>query len=367
MTKIFRKTTLIHLFLVSILISACTKTEETPEETPDYGKYGAGILISNEGTYGVGNGSISYYNTDNDSIMNEIFQLENNRSLGDVVQSVNKIGDYIFIQVNNSHKIEVVDAKSFAEIGVIQNLTQVRYSIGDENTVYASAWGTWGADGKVYFIDVNTLSVRDSVATGLGPESMVLLKNKLFVANSGGWGYDSTVSIIDPINKQLIENIYVGANPKSMVVDNDNNLWVLCSGSALYDANWTPIGHRPAKLVQINPSTNAIIKEVALFADQHPNKLAINPDGDLLYIGSGFGFNGIYTVGINDVAFAEVQLINKSFYGFDINPEDGTIFGYEALNYTERGKLYRYSESGIELGNYLVGIAPNGSSLKRNQ
>ena len=354
---------IIYLFVFSLLFVSCTKTEDTP----DYGEYGAGVLISNEGTFGAGNGSISYYNPNTDSVTNEIFQLENSRSLGDVVQSVSRIGDYTFIQINNSNKIEVVDAKSFVEMGAIQKLTQVRYAIGDENTAYASAWGTWGADGKVYIIDVNTLSVTDSVSTGLGPEAMVLLNNKLFVTNSGGWGFDNTLSVIDPTTKTVLETIEVGANPKSMVVDKNDNLWVLCSGSALYDENWTPTGHRPAKLVQINASTNAIIKEIPLFDEQHPSKLAINSDGDKLYIGAGFGFNGIYTFNISDASFTETQLINKSFYGFDVNPEDGVIFGYEALNFTERGKLYRYSESGAELGNYLVGIAPNGSSLKRNK
>jgi len=354
---------IIYLFALSLVFTACTKTEDTP----DYGKYGAGVLISNEGTFGVGNGSISYYDTDNESITNEIFQLENGRSLGDVVQSVNRIGDYVFIQVNNSNKIEVVDGKSFAEVGAIQNLTQVRYAVGDENTAYASAWGTWGADGKVYIIDVNTLAVTDSVATGLGPEAMVLANNKLFVANSGGWGYDNSISVIDPSNKTVLETIEVGANPKSMVLDENDKLWVLCSGSALYDANWTPIGHNPSKLVQINTTDYTVIKEISLFDEQHPAKLAINPEGNMLYIGAGFGFNGIYTLDINDAGFAETQLVSKSFYGFEVNPADGVIFAYEALNFTERGKLYRYSDAGVELGNYLVGIAPNGSSLKRDK
>lgn len=359
---------IIYLFILSLVFTPCTKTKVTPEEEVDDGKYGLGILISNEGTFGSGNGSISYYNPENDSVTNEIFKLENNRSLGDVVQSVNKIGDYIFIQVNNSNKIEVVDGKSFAEVGVIENLTQVRYSIGDENTAYASAWGTWGADGKVYIIDINTLTVTDSVATGLGPENMVLLGDKLFVANSGGWGYDNSVSVIIPSNSIRLLNITVGANPKSMVLDKNDNLWVLCSGSALYDANWTPIGHNPSTLVQINTIDYSIIKEIPLFDEQHPNKLAINPEGDMLYIGAGFGFNGIYTYGIDDATFTENLLIDKSFYGFDVNPKNGIIFGYEALNFTERGKLYRYdNRNGIELGNYLVGIAPNGSSLKRNK
>lgn len=359
---------IIYALSLSLVFTACSKPEETPEEPVDYGKYGLGVLISNEGTFGLGNGSVSSYDSSNDSVSNEIFQTENGRSLGDVVQSVNRIGDYVFIQVNNSNKIEVADGKSFVEVGVIQNLTQVRYAVGDENTAYASAWGTWGADGKVYIIDVNTLTVTDSVATGLGPESMVLLNDKLFVANSGGWGYDNSVSVIMTSTNIRLMNIEVGANPKSMVLDKDNNLWVLCSGSALYDANWNITGHNPSKLVQINTVDYSIIKEVPLFNEQHPAKLAINPEGDMLYIGAGFGFNGIYTYGIDNASFAEDLLIDKSFYGFDVNPSDGVIFAYEALNFTERGKIYRYdNRNGIELGNYLAGIAPNGASLKRNK
>lgn len=362
MIQLSKKTALLLVLLIGILISSCTKTKETPET----GKYASGVLISNEGNFTAGNGSISYYDSEKDSVTNEIFRLENNRSLGDVVQSVSRIGDYAFIQVNNSNKIEIVDKNSFAEMGVIQNLFQVRYAIGGENTAYASAWGDKGTDGKVYFIDVNTLKVSDSVSTGLGPEAMILADGKLFVANSGGLGYDSTVSVIDPINKQLIQNIFVGPYPKSMVVDKNNYLWVLCSGSDIYDANWTLIGHRPSKLVQINPSTNAILKEIDLFTNQYPTKLAINPEGDQLYFGGGYSCPGIYTLPIEDDVFAGNALITKTFYGFDINPADGVIFAYDAMNYSERGILYRYDKNGIELGNYRTGIIPNGSSFKRN-
>lgn len=363
MIKQLTKTNFYFLLVLSIFVSSCTKTEENP----GYGKYGNGVLISNEGTYTAGNGSISYYNPDNDLVTNEIFQLENNRSLGDVVQSVARIGDYAFIQVNNSHKIEVVDAKNFQEKGVIQNITQVRYAIGDENTAYASSWGAWGSDGKVFVIDVKTLSLSDSIPTGLGPEAMLLYNDKLFVANSGGWGFDNTISVINTLNKTLIKNIEVGANPKSLVLDKNHHLWVLCSGSAIYDASWTPIGHNPSKLVQIDPTTLTISKTIDLFATEHPTKLAINPAKDLLYIGAGNDFEGIYTFGINEAAFSSNELINKSFYGFDVNSENGNIFAYESINYVERGKLYRFTSTGVELGNYVVGISPNGSSLKRNK
>ncbi len=357
----FAKIALFSLMLSGFLFSSCDKTQETP----DTGKYGLGVLISNEGTFGAGNGSISYYDTEGDSVINEIFQLENNRSLGDVVQSVIRIGDYAFIQVNNSNKIEIVDGKSFAEVGVLQNITQVRYAIGDENQAYATAWGTWGADGKVYFIDVKTLRVTDSVSTGNGPEALLLFGENLFVANSGGWGLDNTISLISTTNKILLKTLTVGSNPKSLVLDKNNKLWILCSGSTIYDANWMPSGHHPSTLVQVNPITMVVEKEIPLFADQHPSKIAINPAGDKLYIGGGFGFSGIYTFGINEVSFTSNKLINNSFYGFDVNQEDGNIFAYESLNFTERGKLYIYSESGVEKGTYTVGIAPNGSSLKR--
>jgi hypothetical protein len=47
-----------------------------------------GALIVNEGNYLKSNASVSYLNFADNSIVNNIFTLVNNRSLGDVLQSI---------------------------------------------------------------------------------------------------------------------------------------------------------------------------------------------------------------------------------------------------------------------------------------
>jgi len=52
-------------------------------------------------------------------------------------------------------------------------------------------------------------------------------------------------------------------------------------------------------------------------------------------------------------------IINKSFYGFNINPDTKEIFAFDALDYQTNGKVYIYSSTGTEISNYETGLIPN--------
>jgi len=350
------------LLALPIIFSSCSKNDPEPKTK---GKYETGVFITNEGAFGSANGSVSYYNTEKDSVSNYIFKNENSRNLGDVVQSFTIVGEKGFIQVNASNKIEVVTYNDFIELGVINNLSKVRYLIGlDENNAYATMWGRGG---KVIRINTNNLSIADSIEVGNGPEGLILAQGLVYVANSGGYVTDSIVSVIDPITNEVFKSIWVGDSPRSFVKDADNNVWVLCYGKIIYDQNWQLIGQTASKLVRINTGSNDVTKEIIISETAHPSHLAINPAGTTLYYGGGWGFSGIFAVGITDDVVSATPLIDKSFYGFNVNPENGNIFALEALTFTENGKLYRYNKDGTELGSYEVGIGPNGASFRKKK
>ena len=58
------------------------------------------VYIVNEGGFGIGNGSVSYYDVMADTVYNNIYQTANGVPLGDVVQSVFVHGDTTYICVN---------------------------------------------------------------------------------------------------------------------------------------------------------------------------------------------------------------------------------------------------------------------------
>ncbi len=351
---------LIMLSLSIILFQSCDKDDYTPK-----GIYDGGVFISNEGTFGQGNGSVSYYNFTGDSVVNNIFEKANNRTLGDVVFSVSLFNEKAYICVNASNKIEVAGQYNFNELGVIDTLPMVRHFIGNDATKgYASVWGDGG---QVKVIDLSTNTVTKSIDVGNGPENMLIVSNKLYVANSGGFTEDNSISVISTETDELIKTITLdGDNPVDLLTDKSGNLWVLCMGKTIYDANWVPTGNTPAKLFRINTSTDTPEAYAVLSEDTHPNNIEISPDGNYLYYGGGFGFNGIYKIDLASLTVTANPLIEKYFYGFSIY-QNGEIFAAEATSFTDNGILYRYQADGTLIKQYTVGIAPNGASYKRTK
>src|SRR4051812_14357412 len=85
-------------FVLLSLLAACNSNDDGPK-----GEFSSGVLITNEGTFGHGNGSVSYYNPATGETQQDLFGAKNNqKQLGDVVQSVTIDGDLAYIVVNNS-------------------------------------------------------------------------------------------------------------------------------------------------------------------------------------------------------------------------------------------------------------------------
>ncbi len=363
MKKLIFKQWFILFLSIAVFITACDDDDDSIS-----GIFSDGVFITNEGNFGAGNGSVSYYSFGGDTVSNDIFKMVNSRSLGDVVQSLTLHNNKAYIVVNGSGKIEVVTNHDFEEYGVISGLTSPRYFVGINNDKgYATDWGT-GSGTDVKVIDLNTLSVTKTITVGMGPERMLYHNNRVYVANSGGFGNDNTVSVIDPSTDEVVKTITLdGDSPRDFAVDANGDLWVLCYGAITYNPDFSIASETASKLIRIDPSTNEVAQTITISETTHPACLEVSKNGNNLFYGGGFGFQGIYKMDITDTSAPTTPLIDKSFYGFNVNSETGNIFACDAGFFTANGTLYRYKEDGTELGNYEVGIGPNGTgtSAKR--
>ena len=369
--KQMSKFLMVALIATASVFTACDNKTEAPKPV---GKYENGLFVSNEGNFGDGNGSISYYNPETDALTNEVFKLENNRPLGDVVQSItisnakytiNANGvekDYVHavICVNNSNKIEIVNALDFKSLATI-DIDQPRYAAIKEDKAYVTSWADGGT---VKIIDLLNYKLIGSVDVGNGPEAAIIANDKLYVANSGGFGEENTISVVN-LSTNAVSTITLDAiNPTAMAVDKNGDLWVLAKGSVIYDANWQPVDHRPSSLVKINTSTDQTISYLQLFADKHPVRLAINAFGDKLYYGGGFGFQGVFAVPITATAVPATPLIDELSYGFFVDNATDEIFLLQDAS-SANGKLIRYHADGTKIKEYETGIFPNGGGRKK--
>lgn len=346
------------------LVSSCSEDEVVPKILPGE----TGFFIVNEGAFGNGNASLSYFNKSTNSITNDIFLSNTGKPLGDQAQSMTIFNEKGYIVVQNSAKIEVIDLtdiSSITTIGSTDGIASPRYFLGIDNTKgYISDWGSDGVTGTIKVLDLATNTITKTIEIGQGTNKMLLSNGKVYVTNSGGWGQDNTVKVIDTNTDEVIKTITTGDNPKDIVASENGDIWVLGSGATSYNTDWS---------VNLELSTPGFISKIendevtATFevGDKSfsPNSLIIDNSGSSLF----FNYKGVVyelkTANINSSNVTATEFISKSFYGLAFDPSDENILGSESPNFTSSGSIYRYNLSGQLIDQYSVGIGPNGFTL----
>jgi len=341
--------------MLAALVPFFVSCEDSEEEIR--GVYENGVFVLNEGGFGAANASISFYNPSADSISNGIFYKSTGLPLGDVGQSMAAIDDNIFIVLNGSNKVEVVDKNDFSSVATIEDIAGPRFIVKvSKSKAYLSAWGT----NSVFVINTNDFEVTDTIEVGAGPEQIAVSGDYAYVGHSGGYGFENYIAVVKISTNDIVTEIETGDNPASIVADNSGDIWTLCRGKIVYNyTDWSIVEQSASKLLKINTSTNTIEKEIEISETAHPNWLQISPDGNTVYYGGGYGFNGIFAVSTSATTVPATPLIEKYFYGFSVDPDNGDIYGCEAPTFSAPGTVYRYNSAGTELSSQTVGIGPN--------
>ncbi len=342
--------------LLLLMFMGCNKDDENPDPAPDPEL--KVYYISNEGAFGYGNASVSLFYPEEQKIQNDAFKQANNRRPGDVLQSIMVKDNKAYLVVNASDKIEIAASKTLKELGVLNNIRLPRYMIttARANTAYITAWGDGG---YVAVMDLVKDKITDTIRVGKGPEKMFWNGGQLLlVANSGGFKDDSTLSVIDLTTNKVQKHLVLADNPVDICADLQS-IWVLCRGKVKYDGNYNIIGHTPSYLYHLSGDAK-VMDSIELFADKHPMHLEVSSDQKYLYIGGGYGFSGLYRFDINFGILETNPFINKDFYGVNVDPASGLIYGFEAPTFTASGKMSIYSPDGTLKNELTTGVGPNG-------
>jgi len=210
------------------------------------------FLILNEGLFQHNNSELTYFNWNTHQQHDHMFEAKNEWGMGDTGNDMGIYGEKLYIAMNNSHIIHVLNRRTgrlFHQISLSENgIGASPRSLAFHNgKIYVSAF-----NGYLYKIDTTTFGIENKIQLGSNPDQMVLLNNELWVSNSGGLTElgDSTVSVIDLLNFSEIQRITVGRNPGSIVSDGSNRIFVVSRG------NYTNI---PSKLLQIDALSKTVV------------------------------------------------------------------------------------------------------------
>lgn len=326
-----------------------------------------GFFIINEGAFGNSNASLSFYDRETNQVTNDVFAAKNSRLLGDQAQSMSVWEGKGYIVVQNSGKVEVIDAEDYTSIKTITDgIESPRYFVGYSSTKgYVSDWGFDGVTGTVKVIDLTTNTVTKSIPTGQGANRMLLVDNKLYVSNSGGYGYDNTVKIIDTGTDAVTASITVGDNPNSLQRDKDGNIWVVCAGVLAYNEDFSidENNSTPSSIVKVTGDAKTLEMKFTTFTYSTAGQLGISPEGDQLYV----NFDGqLYKIATSATTLPTSAFLTKSYYGFAVDPFNGDVIGgiLGTPGFSSAGKIEIYNQAGMLKNSFDVGIAPNGCAFK---
>ncbi|MCK9205028.1 MAG: YncE family protein [Bacteroidales bacterium] len=334
-----------YLFFTLIVFTVSCRKDK-PEDNPDpqisIGNSG-GVFITNEGNFQFGNAKVSYYDISTATVTEDLYQPANGVSLGDVCQSMCLFNGKAYIVVNNSGKVVVVNPLSFVTSATISGFTSPRYFLPVSNS---KAYVTDLYANSVAIVNLSTNTITGNIPCAGWTEELALSYGKAFVTNQ----YRDKIYVINTSTDVLEDSMQVSYGSNSIKEDKNGKLWVLCSGkqsNSIY-----------AGLYRINPLTKQVEQSFQFSnLSDSPWRLDINGTNDTLY----FLNKGVYRMSIASGSLPNNAFIvegSRNFYGIGIEPNTGVIYVADAIDYVQKGKIYRYKSDGTLINSFLAGIIP---------
>ncbi|MES2655699.1 MAG: DUF5074 domain-containing protein [Bacteroidota bacterium] len=321
----------LYILVVCFALTACDKPPQTKaiQALPDSTL--GGVFIVNEGNYTQSNATLGFIDYSTNKTYDNVFESKNNRKLGDVFQSMTVINDNAYLVINNSGKVEVINAKTFQSVNTIKGLRSPRYICKTSyNKIYVSDLYA----NKISVVDLSTYETTKTIDLFGWSEEMLSYKGKTYVTNVK----TNHISIIDELTDQITDSIATPFAPKSIVQDSAHNLWVLCG-----DVNATDKKHF---ILQVDINTQSIIHQWQITTPQTAaSKLHINKAGNTLFwIDEGIFKMGIYEQQLPTQAF--IEKAGRLFYGFNIDNKRNQIWVSDVKDFNTTSDIYRYDFNG---------------------
>ena len=348
------------------LFVACDDLEDKPTSTTIDGNITetgtAEIYILSEGLFNLNNSSLAKYSFKSNKLVKNYFKDLNKRGLGDTANDIVLYGSKLYIVVNVSSTIEVIDFQTGISIKQIPMFTdngssrQPRHIAFYENKAYVCSF-----DGTVARIDTTSLQIESFTKAGRNPENICVKNKKLYVSNSGGLDYseglgvDNTVSVIDIESFTEIKKIEVGPNPGCISPGPDEAVYVATYGSNIADGDFN--------FVKINSQTD----EVERIYNEKVMNFAID-NNNIAYL-----YNYNYNTEASSIKVLNLrtgETIRENFitdgtkistpYSINVNPYSGNVYITEAYSYTITGDVLCFNTNGQLLFRLnRIGLNPN--------
>ncbi len=325
-----------------------------------------GFFLLNEGNMGSNKASLDYFDYSTGIYHRNIYAERNPdvvQELGDMGNDLQVYGNKLYAVINGSNLIEVMDLETMRHITQI-SIPGCRYITFSGEYAYVTSYaGPVQTDpnarlGYVARVDTATLAVEDTCVVGYQPEEMVVVDDKLYVANSGGLYTDRTVSVIDLNLFSVMKTIDVAVNLHRMAVDSRGYIYVTSRGN-YYDV--------PSHTFIIDSHTDQLVERI----DSLPvSDMALCGDSLYIYSNEWNYLAGGYSVSYAIYNTLTRNVVTRNFitdgtdkyirtpYGIAVNPDTREFLITDAGDYVTPGTLHCYSPQGTLKWSVTTGDIP---------
>lgn len=373
MKSSFSRPLFLSLLSLSILLGACREDDVyyPPQQTP-VGDVSVtdvvGFYLLNSGNMGSNKASLDWYDYREATFYSDIYSAANPdvpKELGDVGNDMKIYGSRLYVVVNCSNKVEVLDAATARRIGQVE-IPNCRYLAFDGPYAYCTSYAgpvqidqDYSQLGYVAKIDTATLQVVDRCLVGYQPDGIAISRGKAYVANSGGYrvpNYEKTLSVIDLVSFKVEREVEIAINLSQTVADREGKIWVSSRGD-YYD--------NPSRLFCYDPASDRVES-----FDTPVSAMWL--DGDSLFTIATAWSNISFS---EEKSYAVFNVINKEKvssmfidpetalrikvpYGVAVNPVSGEIYVTDAGNYVNPGFIYSFAPGGTFKWRQRTGDVP---------
>ncbi len=339
-----------YLLLSATLLSlsACKKDKDNDDKLDN--TTARRVLLVNEGGFQFGNASLSVYLPDSLQVFNDLFRSANNAALGDVAQSAIYRDSLLYVVVNNSTKVEVLDRTTFERkttINIPGSSPRHIHFISSEKAYLTDLY----AD-KIWIFNPTTNTVLSSIDVNGWTEEMVAIGTDVYVPERTTLNgpYRANILVINSGSNQITKTIPLVGEPNSIVKDNLDNVWVLCNSNTSKS--------KAAMLYKISATTQSISDSFAFASAASPTCLRVNKQGNSLY----YYAKGIYKMAATDNTLpvsAFISTSGKNVYALNIDPTNEDIYISDALDYVQSASISRYDKNANLIQSFVAGINTN--------
>lgn len=329
----------------------------------------SGIYLVNQGNQGSNKARLDFLNFHNGFYIRDVFTEYNPevvKGLGDTGNDVQVYKGKVFVVVNGSHKVEIMDAYSMKRLAQV-DVPNCRFIAFDGNSAYVTSYVAKDKEalktqkGALYRIDLDTYKVTGQVTMGYQPEQLVIMDGKAYVANSGGYvaGYDDTVSVVDLKSMKVEYDIKVAINLGLMLVDAEGTIWVSSQGNFSDVSSTLNYLVKKGDKYELGGSVNVPVSSMALAGDK------------IYVIGSTYTPPAWALTTTYNIVNAKTRKLESGSFITDgtesdiataftvtVNPGNGDIYVTDAKDYVSSGTLHCYTGSGKHKWSVRTGDIP---------